>query len=116
MIKTSLVAVAQGQLDQAYACPQRRSSLTVHDQRVRQTVTALLANEHLHEQDLRWATTVHVLRGRVRLVAGPESWEAQPGDLLSLPHRRHRIEAVEDSVFLCSNATSVGRTDVQSNG
>jgi quercetin dioxygenase-like cupin family protein len=111
MTKTSLVAVAQGQLDQAHAGPERRSCLAVHE---RQTVMALLANEHLHEQQHGWAATAQVLRSRVRLVAGRESWEAGPGDLLLLPYRRHRVEAVEDSVVLLT--VSVGRVDVQPNG
>ncbi|PWK77480.1 hypothetical protein C8D88_12822, partial [Lentzea atacamensis] len=32
------------------------------------------------------------------------SWEALPGDLLTLPERRHRVEALEDSVFLFTTA------------
>jgi quercetin dioxygenase-like cupin family protein len=107
MTKTSLTAVAQGQLDTARNCPQKRSSHTVHgghEHSLRQTVIALLADEHLHEHEHGSETTVHVLQGRVRLVAGPDSWEAVPGDLLSLPDRRHRLEAVTDAVFLFTNA------------
>ncbi|MEV6612055.1 LuxR family transcriptional regulator [Kutzneria sp. NPDC051319] len=116
MTKTSLTAVAHGQLATARNCPQNRSAHTVHgghEHSLRQTVIALLANEHLHEQEHRGETTVYVLQGRVRLVAGRDSWEAVPGDLLSLPDGRHRVEAVSDAVFLFTNVVSVG---VQSNG
>jgi quercetin dioxygenase-like cupin family protein len=71
-------------------------------------VIALLANEHLHEHEHGSDTTVFVLQGRIRLVAGRDSWEAVPGDLLSLPGRKHRVEAVSDAVFLFSNAVTVG--------
>ncbi|HEY0499643.1 MAG TPA: LuxR family transcriptional regulator [Kutzneria sp.] len=107
MTKTSLTAVAQGQLDTARNCPEHRSARTVHgghEHSLRQTVIALLAGEHLHEHEHGSDTTVYVLQGRVRLVAGRDSWEAVPGDLLSLPDRRHRVEAVTDAVFLFTNA------------
>ncbi|MEV4316154.1 LuxR family transcriptional regulator [Actinocrispum sp. NPDC049592] len=101
--------MARQQLELARAASSRRSAATVfggHEHSLRQTVMALLENEHLHEQEHEHETTVLLLDGRVRLVAGPESWEAGPGDLLVLPGRRHRIEAVEDSVFLFTNVVS----------
>ncbi|MET9629745.1 hypothetical protein ABZX92_20005 [Lentzea sp. NPDC006480] len=48
--------------------------------------------------------TVQVLRGHLRLVAGPHQQEAEPGDLLIMPEARHRVEALEDSVFLFTTA------------
>ena len=116
MTKTSLTAVADGQLASARSSTQSRSAHTVHgghEHSLRQTVIALLAGEHLHEHEHGAETTVYVLRGRVQLVAGRDRWEAVPGDLLSLPDRRHRVEAVTDAVFLFTNAVSVG---IQSNG
>ncbi|MEV4475247.1 hypothetical protein ACFFR3_09210 [Nonomuraea salmonea] len=67
---------------------------------MRQTVMALRQGEHMHEHEHPGEVTVHVLHGRVRLVAGPDSWDGLPGDLLVMPERRHRVEAVENSVYL----------------
>ena len=47
---------------------------------------------------------MQVLVGHVRLIAGRNSWEALPGDLLVMPEHRHRVEALEDSAFLFTTA------------
>jgi quercetin dioxygenase-like cupin family protein len=41
-----------------------------------------------------------VLRGRVRLAAGAESWEGRDGDLLIVPDAPHSLAAEADSVVL----------------
>ena len=41
-----------------------------------------------------------VLDGRVRLVAGGDSWEGRRGDLLLVPPARHRLEAMTDATVL----------------
>jgi len=43
---------------------------------------------------------VHVLSGRVRLVAGDDSWEGRKGDLLIVPPARHSLEAIENAAIL----------------
>ncbi len=50
------------------------------------------------------AVTVQVLLGRVRLTTGADELEAVPGDLLTMPKQPHRVEALEDSVFLFTTA------------
>ncbi|MGW0802561.1 LuxR family transcriptional regulator [Nonomuraea sp. NPDC002799] len=107
MIRVSLTALVDDLLTLARAADSGRSATTVHgghDRSLRQTVMALRQGEHIHEPDHPGEVTVHVLHGRVRLVAGPESWDGLPGDLLVMPERRHRVEAVEDCAFLFSTA------------
>jgi len=47
---------------------------------------------------------VHVLRGRVRLTSGGESWEGRSGDLSKVPDARHSLQALEDSAILLTVA------------
>ncbi|WP_394621351.1 LuxR family transcriptional regulator [Lentzea sp. JNUCC 0626] len=106
-MKASLTELARGQVERARAASSGRSASTVHgghERALRQTVMALRGGEHLHEHEHPGEVTVQVLLGRVRLVAGADSWEAAPGDLLTLPDRRHRVEALEDSAFLFTTA------------
>ena len=48
--------------------------------------------------------TVLVLRGRARLTAGADVWQARAGDLLIVSGARHNHEAVEDSAVLLTVA------------
>lgn len=71
-----------------------------HDHALRQVVSVLTAGHDMNEHDSPDEATVQVLRGRVRLVAGDESWEGTPGDFVVVPPVRHRVEALEDSSIL----------------
>lgn len=105
MTRVSLAALARDLLALAREADTGRSATTVHggyDRSLRQTLMALRQGEHIHEHP--GEVTVHVLHGRVRLVAGRDSWEGQPGDLLVMPERRHRVEAVQDCAFLFTTA------------
>ncbi|MCT9933920.1 LuxR family transcriptional regulator [Planotetraspora sp. A-T 1434] len=107
MTKVSLTALVGNLLMLAREADSGRSATTVHgghDRSLRQTVMALRRGEHMHEHEHPGEVTVHVLHGRVRLVAGSDSWDGLPGDLLVMPERRHRVEAVEDSAFLFTTA------------
>ncbi|MFI6291620.1 LuxR family transcriptional regulator [Nonomuraea sp. NPDC050790] len=110
MTKVSLTALAGEVLTRARQAGSGRGASTVHgghDRSLRQTVMALRKGEHMHEHEHPGEVTVHVLHGRVRLVAGPHSWDAMPGDLLVMPDRRHRVEAVEDCAFLFTTALKI---------
>jgi len=108
--KESLTALLRHQLDIARNSSSGRSAHTVyggHEHALRQTMIALRAGTNLDEHESPGEATVHVLHGRVTLVAGGDRWNGSPGDLLLVPDRRHALEAVEDSVVLLTVAKRV---------
>ena len=111
MQKLSLEALARDHLDRARAATAGRSAETVvggHEQVLRQTVIALTAGSTLAEHENPGEATVHVLEGRVRLLAGDPvgevAWDGRAGDLLVVPPGRHQVDALEDSVVLLTVA------------
>jgi quercetin dioxygenase-like cupin family protein len=103
MQKESLTALTRHHLEAARAAPSGRSAHTVyggHEHVLRQTLIALRAGSNLDEHENPGEATVQVLQGRVTLVAGENSWNGSPGDLLFVPDSRHSLEAVEDSAVL----------------
>ena len=107
MEKSSLTALVRQQLDLASRASSGRSASTVyggHEHVLRQTLIALNAGQKLDEHENPGEATVHVLHGRVRLVAGETSWDGSPGDLLIVPQVRHALEAVETSAILLTVA------------
>ena len=109
--KLSLEALARQQLEVANAGSSGRAAHTVfggHEHVLRQTVIALCAGRALAEHRNPGEATVHVLHGRVRLVAGPDAWEGRRGDLIIVPAARHHLEALEDSAVLLT-VTKLGQ-------
>lgn len=107
MEKASLTALARQQLELAATASSGRSAQTVyggHEHVLRQTVIALAAGASLDEHESPGEATVHVIRGRVRLIAGTNSWEGSAGDLLIVPPARHALEALEPSAILLTVA------------
>jgi quercetin dioxygenase-like cupin family protein len=107
MEKRSLTALVREQLEKALADTSGRSAHTVfggHTHALRQTLIALKGGHQLDEHESPGDATVHVLHGRVKLVAGDESWEGSAGDLLTIPPRRHSLEALTDSAVLLTVA------------
>lgn len=103
MRKISLEALARQQSKAAAAAPSGRAADTVyggHEKALRQTVIAMTRGTVLAEHESPGDATIYVLSGRVRLLAGADSWQARTGDLLIVPDERHSLEAEEDATIL----------------
>ena len=110
MQQLSLSTLAREQLQIAQASTSGRSASTVyggHERVLRQTLIALQAGSNLDEHENPGEATVHVLHGRVTLVAANNEWSGSPGDLIIVPDSTHSLEAVEDSVVLLTVAKSL---------
>ncbi len=107
MRKFSLDALAREQLEDARQASNGRASRTVfggHEHVLRQTVIALLAGQSLGEHSNTGESTVHVLRGRVRLHSGADAWDGRTGDMLLVPTAPHSLTATEDAAVLLTVA------------
>lgn len=95
MLGVELLDAAQGAASGRAA----RSLRSGKDAALHHTVLAMTAGAALAEHDNPGVATVLVLRGRIVVIAGDERWDMVAGDYLEIPPRRHRVEAVADSVF-----------------
>lgn len=99
----SLDALVAEQLAKAAEAPAGRSAHTLfggREHKLRQTVVVLTAGGRLNEHVSPGAATLQVLRGRVQLHAGEDSWEGAAGDYVLIPPQRHDLEALEDAAVL----------------
>ena len=107
MQKLSLDALARQHLERAGTASTGRSSQAVyggHERVLRQTLIALRAGTVLAEHENPGEATVLVLRGRIRLLSGADSWDGIAGDLLIVPEARHSVEGLEDAAFVLTVA------------
>ena len=109
MQKLSLDALARELLNRATnsgtsgAAGGSRAAQTVvggHEKALRQTVIALAKDAALAEHASPGEATLYVLRGRVTLTAGTESWEGREGDMLIIPDVPHSLTAMAHSAVL----------------
>ena len=84
----------------------RAAKLLVSDGPLRQTVIALKAGTVLQEHNSPPAASLFLFTGQVT-VTGQETTTITEGQLATLTHQRHSVEALEDSVFLLTTVTSV---------
>lgn len=107
MNSTSLFALVDEHLAEARTSSSGRSARTLHGGQghvLRQTLIALAAHRRLGEHESPGEATLQVLRGRVRLHAGDETWNGDVGDLVVIPPARHDLEALEDAAVLLTVA------------
>jgi|SRR5690242_5016713 len=107
MQKLSLDALARELLDRAAGATGGRAAQTViggHEKVLRQTVIAMVRNAALTEHANPGEASVHVLRGRVLLTAGEQTWEGRDGDLITVPDAPHSLRALQDSAVLLTVA------------
>jgi quercetin dioxygenase-like cupin family protein len=103
MDSVSLTSLATEQLEAARQAHSGRAAHTIHGGHaleLRQTVVALASGHELAEHDSPGEATLQVLQGHVRLTAGDDSWEGKAGDYVTLPPRRHSLQALDDSVVV----------------
>jgi quercetin dioxygenase-like cupin family protein len=107
MQKHSLEALARELSAKAAAAKGGRAAETVlggHEKVLRQTVIAMVKDVELTEHANPGEASVYVLRGRVALVSGGQSWEGRDGDLLIVPDAPHGLQALQDSVVVLTVA------------
>ncbi|HEV2376159.1 MAG TPA: cupin domain-containing protein [Streptosporangiaceae bacterium] len=107
MQKLSLDALARELLKDAAGAAGGRAARTVlggHEKVLRQTVIAMTKDAALTEHANPGEASVHVLRGRVLLTAGEDSWEGRDGDLIIIPDAPHSLQALQDSAVLLTVA------------
>lgn len=111
MQKSSLVALADRQLEEARGSSSGRTAETVyggHEHVLRQTLITITGGQVMDEHVNPGEATVYVMHGRVRLKAGDAAWDGIAGDLLIVPDACHAVEALEDSAILLTVA-KIGR-------
>ncbi len=107
MNKMSLDALSRELRAKAAGSDRKVASTTVyggHEKTLRQTLVVIDAGGELGEHDSPGEATVHVLGGRIALDTASDSWEGRTGDFLVVPPARHKVRALENSVFLLTVA------------
>lgn len=86
-------------------------TLVKHDD-FRLVLTTLRSGIRIAEHRTDGQTSIHVVRGHLRLNAVGRAFDLRSGGLVSLDHREsHDLEAIEDSAFLLTMAWP-GRRDL----
>jgi quercetin dioxygenase-like cupin family protein len=108
-----LGALGEKLLAEARSASSGRYAVTVHGGRansLRQTAVGLAAGHRLDEHENTSEITLHLLRGRARVVAASDDAELAAGDYAVIPPEWDSFEALEDTVLLLTAAVQ-GRPD-----
>lgn len=104
----TLATEGQALLELARGETSGRSSVSlVHEDRVRAVLMGLTAGSGLAEHDSPPGATLQVVAGRARLYLADDDsreWLLEEGDLIAIPHARHGVDALSDSVLLLTVA------------
>ncbi|WP_049579711.1 cupin [Streptomyces sp. SBT349] len=84
----------------------RSAHLFLHDGPLRQSVIALTAGSVLEEHNAPPACSLHVVRGRVRLLSEVGDAELAAGEVMRVPQIRHGLTAVADAVMVLTTVTA----------
>jgi quercetin dioxygenase-like cupin family protein len=79
-----------------------RTLVTGTSQRV--TLIGLAEGAELAEHGAPSAATLQVLTGKVRVHTHDEEWVLDAGQLLTIPHQRHGLNAISDAAVLLTVA------------
>ncbi len=85
----------------------RSAGIVVHDGELRQTILALTAGTRLGEHNSPHAASLYVLQGRVVVTAPSGDVTVEEGEIVTLTHERHAVEAVVRSAILLTTVTGV---------
>ena len=77
-----------------------------------QTLLALTAGQRLDEHENPEVATLHVLEGRIDLLAGDRSYPLSAGQWRPIPAMRHSVESHEDAVVLLTVSAGKPPRDV----
>ena len=100
---TNLPAAAAQLLDEARDSRSGRAARTLvpgAHAPLKQSLLALVTGQSLAEHDAPTAASLHVVVGRVRLVAGSGEYSLGAGDHVAIPPVRHRLDSEDDAVVL----------------
>ncbi|HEY9314054.1 cupin [Williamsia sp.] len=86
----------------------RSAEMLVRDGPLRQTLVAMVSGSELREHNSPPAASLLVLRGSVTVVAEGADVVLKSGEFRGLPHHRHSVTAIEDSVFILTTVTGTG--------
>lgn len=98
-----LNASAEALLDQARRDTAGRAEQALipgEGARLNQQLVALVGGQVMEEHENPGMTTVQVLRGRVRLLAGDHHVELVGGGYTPVPPTRHSVDAIDDSALV----------------
>jgi quercetin dioxygenase-like cupin family protein len=86
----------------------RSAEMLVRDGPLRQTLVAMVSGSELREHNSPPAASLLVLRGSVTVMAEDADVVLKSGEFRGLPHHRHSVTAIDDSVFILTTVTGTG--------